>query len=70
MNVGGCRHIYEGFYEKSIYQMTINRERTTTIEGAFSSLVGILSFWSFYLLVKRFEKKIQPSKDRLDTVRG
>ena len=70
MNIGGYRHIYEGFYEKSIYQMTINRERTTTIEGAFASLVGILSFWSFYLLVQSFENEIQPSKDHLDTARG
>ena len=44
MDVGGYRHNYEGFYEKNAYRMSINRERTTITEGAYASLVGILSF--------------------------
>ena len=47
MDVGGYRHNYEGFYEKSSYQMPINRERTTTTEGAHASLMGILYFLLF-----------------------
>ena len=47
MDVGGYRHNYEGFYEKTSFQMFINRGRTTTTEGAHASLVGILSFLLF-----------------------
>ena len=56
MNVDRYRHNYEGsidfglwmwIYEKSIYQMSINRGRTTTTEGAHASLVKILSFLLF-----------------------
>ena len=47
MDVGGYRHNYEGFYEKTSYQMSINRGRTTTTKGAHASLVGILSFLLF-----------------------
>ena len=47
MDVGGYRHNYEGFYEKTSFQMSINRGRTTTTEGAHASLVGILSFLLF-----------------------
>ena len=47
MDVGGYRHNYEGFDEKISFQMSINRERMTTIEGAHVSLVGILSFLLF-----------------------
>ena len=42
MDVGGYKHNYEGFYKKTSYQMSINRGRTITIEGAHASLVGIL----------------------------
>ena len=47
MNVGGYRHNYEGFYEKTSFQMSINRGIMTTSEGAHTSLVGILSFLIF-----------------------
>ena len=47
MDVGGYRHNYEGFYEKTSFQMSINKGRTTTTEGAHASLVGILSFLLF-----------------------
>ena len=47
MDVGGYRQNYEGFYEKTSYQMSINRGRTTTSEGADASLIGILSFLLF-----------------------
>ena len=47
INVGGYRHNYEDFYKKSIYQISISRERMTTAEGAHASLVGILSFLLF-----------------------
>ena len=30
MDVGGYSHNYEGFYEKSIYQMCTNKRKTTT----------------------------------------
>ena len=47
MDVGGYRHNYEAFYEKTSYQMSINRGRMTTTEGAHASLVGILSILFF-----------------------
>ena len=47
MDVGGYRNIYEGFYGKTSYQMSINRGKTTTTEGGHESLVGILSFLLF-----------------------
>ena len=47
MHVGGYRHNYEGFYEKTLYQMSINRGRTTTTQGAHASLVGIISILLF-----------------------
>ena len=46
-DVGGYRHNYEGFYEKISYQISINRGRTTTTQGAHASLVRILSFLLF-----------------------
>ena len=47
MDVGGYRHNYEGFHEKTSFLMSINRGRTTTTEGAHARLVGILSFLLF-----------------------
>ena len=70
MDVGGCRHNYEGFYEKTSYQMSKNRKRTTTTQGAHARLVGILSFLLFSLLVKSFKEEIEPFKDCVDTARG
>ena len=35
------------FYEKSTYQMSINREIMTTTQGTHASLVRILSFLLF-----------------------
>ena len=32
MDIGGYRHNYEGFYEKTSYQMSINMGRMTTTE--------------------------------------
>ena len=40
MDFGRYRHNYEGFYEKTSYQMSINKGRMTTTEGAHTSLVG------------------------------
>ena len=70
MDVGGYRHNYEGFYDKTLYQMFINWERMTITQGAHASLVRILSFLLFYLLVKSFEEEIQPSGNRVDIARG
>ena len=47
MDVGEYRHNYEGFYEKTSYQMSVNMGRTTTAKGAHTSLVGILSILLF-----------------------
>ena len=54
--------------KKTSYQMSINRRRTTTTQGAHASLVRILSF-PLSLLVKSFEEEIQPSGDHMDTAR-
>ena len=70
MDVSGYRHNYEGFYEKTSFQMSINKGRTTTSEGAHASLVGISLLSSLSLLVKSFEEEIQRSGDRVDTARG
>ena len=34
MDIGGHRHNYGGFYEKTSFQISINRGRTTTTQGA------------------------------------
>ena len=49
MDVGGYRHNYEGFYEKTSYQMSINRGRTTTTKGAHAALWEFSPFFSFSL---------------------
>ena len=57
MDVGGYRHNYEGFYEKTSYQMSINRGRTTTIEGSHAILVGILSFLLFLSWLRALKRR-------------
>ena len=49
MDVGEYRHNYGGFYEKTSYQMSINRGRTTKTRGGHASLVRILYFFSLSL---------------------
>ena len=50
MDIGRYRYNYEGFYEKSTNQMSINRERMTAAQGSHASLVGIFfHFFSFSL---------------------
>ena len=46
MDVGGYKHNYEGFYEKSIYKTFRNR-KTTTTQCAYVSLMRILKFLLF-----------------------
>ena len=70
MDVGEYRHNYEGFYEKTSYQMSINRGENDhnwrcPCKPCENSLLS-----SLYLLVKRFEEEIQPSGDCVDTARG
>ena len=64
INVGGYRHNYEGFYEKTLYQMSINRGRTTTNEGAHASLVRILSF----LLILSWCTALKRRSNHLETM--
>ena len=64
MDVGGYIHNYESFYEKTSFQMSINKGRTTITKGAHASLS------SLSLLVKSFEEEIQPSGYCVDTARG
>ena len=45
--VGTYRHNNEGFHEKIIYQMSINKERMNTTQDAHASLVEILSLVLF-----------------------
>ena len=58
---------YEDFYEKSVYQMSLNSGRMTTTQGANVSFMRIIYFSSLYLLVKSFDEEIQPSRDHMDT---
>ena len=64
MDVGGYKHNYESIYEKTSYQMSINRERTTTTKGALASLVGILSF----LLILSWLKALKRRSNHPETV--
>ena len=57
-------------HKKSIYEMSINRGRMSTTQGAHESLVRIISFLFLSLLVKSFEEEIQASRDCVDTTRG
>ena len=70
MDVGRYRHNYECFNEKNSYQMSINRGRTITTEGARCKACGNSLLSSLSLLVKSFEEEIQPSRDRVYTARG
>ena len=47
MDICRYRHDYEGFYEKNLIQMSINRGRMTTIQGTHASHVLIFSFLLF-----------------------
>ena len=58
MDIGEYRHNYGGFYKKYTFLMSINRGRTTKTEGTHASLVRVLSFLIFFLLVKIFEEEI------------
>ena len=57
MDVGGYKHNYEGFYEKSTYQMFINKGRTTIAQGAPVSLVRILFFFVFLCWLRALKKR-------------
>ena len=57
MDVGGYRHNYGCFYEKTSFQMSINRGRTTTTEGVHASLVGILSFLLFLSWLRGLKRR-------------
>ena len=39
IDVGGYRYNYMGFYEKSIYQISMNWRRMTTTQVAYASLI-------------------------------
>ena len=58
------------FMKKPYYQMSINRGRTTTTQGARARFCGNSLLYSLSLLVKSFEEKIQPSRDGVYTSRG
>ena len=49
MDVGGYRHNYEGFYEKTSFQMSINRERTTQLKVPMQASREFSPFFSFSL---------------------
>ena len=57
MDVGGYRHNYEGFYEKSTCQMFKNRDKTTTTLGAHARLVRILSFILFLSWLRALKRR-------------
>ena len=50
--------------------MFINGGRTTKTQGAHESLVRILSFIFFLLMVKSFEEEIQLSRNCVDATRS
>ena len=56
--------------KKTIYQMSINRGRTTTTQGGQCKHCENYLLSSLSLLAKSFEEEIQSSGDRVDTARG
>ena len=50
MNVGRYRHNNETFYEKFVYQISINKGRMTTTQGVHADFMRILSFLFFLSL--------------------
>ena len=70
MDVGRYKHNYEGFYIKITYQMSINRGRMTTTQGAHASLVVILTFFFSFSLGKELKEEIKSSEGWVDTARG
>ena len=70
VDVGGYRHNYEDFYEKTlipnVYKYGENDHNSRCpCKPCENSLISYLS-----LLVKSFEEEIQPSEDNVDTARG
>ena len=57
------------FIKKSAYQISINREKTTTNKVPTQALWEF-SISSLSLLVKSFEEEIQPFEDYVDTAKG
>ena len=49
MDVGGYRHNYEGFYEKTSYQMYINRGEGSQLKVPMQALWEFSYFFSFSL---------------------
>ena len=58
------------FYEKTSYQMSINRGEHDHNYRCPCKPCGNSLLSSLSLLLKSFEEEIQPSGDRLDTARG
>ena len=56
-DVGGYRHNYEGFYEKTAYQMSINRGKRPQLEWSCKPCENAL-LSSLFLLVKSFEEEL------------
>ena len=70
-DVGGYRHNYEGFYFKKIYIANVNyRGENNHSSWCSCKLCENSITSSLYLLVKSFEKEIQPSRDHTDPTRG
>ena len=49
MYIGGYRHDCEGFYEKTTYQMSINKGRITTFKEPIQGSWEFSPFFSFSL---------------------
>ena len=64
------RHNYEGLYEKTSCQMSINRGENDHNSRCPCKPYENSLLSSHSLLVKSFEEEIQPSGDRVDTARG
>ena len=70
MDVSGYQHNFEGYCEKSSYQMSIYIERKITTKATHPSLVKNSLVSSVYLFVKNFEEESQPSSINVDTAKG
>ena len=58
------------FMKKTSYQISINKGRTTTTQGAHAKRCENSLLSSLSLLVKSFEEQIQPSGDCVDTAKS
>ena len=70
MDVGGYRHNYEGFYEKTFIPNVYKYGENDHNSRCSCKPCGNYLLSSLFVLVKSFEEEIQPFGDYVDIARG